>query len=72
MKSKVDKLDTGKLETTTVDISKLSNVVKNDLAKRTEYNELVEKFNTFQTTDTSDLVKKKMTITQKLMKLKIK
>ena len=30
MKSKVDKLDTGKLEITPVDLSKLSNVVKNN------------------------------------------
>ena len=28
LKSKVDKLDSGKLETTSVDVSKLSNVVK--------------------------------------------
>ena len=43
MKSKVDKLGIGKLETTPVDLSKLSNVVKNDVVKKTEYNELVKK-----------------------------
>ena len=34
MKSKVDKLDIGKLELTPVGLSKLSNVVKNDIAKK--------------------------------------
>ena len=38
LKSKVDKLDIGKLETTPVDLSKVSNVVKNDVIKKTEYN----------------------------------
>ena len=33
LKSKVDKLVIGKLETTTVDVSKLSDVVKNKLLK---------------------------------------
>ena len=39
MKNKVDNLDIGKLETTPVDLSKLSNAVKNDVARKTEYNE---------------------------------
>ena len=38
LKSKVDKLDVGKLETTPVDLSKLSNVVKNDYVKKDVYN----------------------------------
>ena len=71
LKSKVDKLDIGKLETTPVDLSKLSTVVKNDVVKKNEYNELVKKVNAIQTTDTSDLVKKKLT-TQTLMTLKRK
>ena len=58
MKSKVDKLDTGKLETTPGDLSKLSNVVKNDVVKKTEYNEFAKKVNNIKTTDTSDLNKK--------------
>ena len=33
----------GKVETTPVDISELINVVKTDLVKKTEYNELVRK-----------------------------
>ena len=59
------------LETTSVDLNMLSNAVKNDAVKKTEYNELVKKVNNFNTTDTSDLVKK-LTITQKLGKLEIK
>ena len=43
-------------------------MVKNDI-KKTEYNELVKKFNNISTTDTSNLVKK-LIITQKFMKLK--
>ena len=42
-KVKVDKLDIGKLETTPVDLSKLSDAVKNEVAWKTEYNELVKK-----------------------------
>ena len=38
LKSKVDTLDVGKLETTPVDLSKLSNVVKNDYVKKDVYN----------------------------------
>ena len=43
MKSKVDKLGIGKLEASPVDLSKLSNLVKNDVVKKTKYNQLVEK-----------------------------
>ena len=43
MKSKVGKLDTGKLETIPVDLSKLSNVIWNYVVKKTAYNELVKK-----------------------------
>ena len=38
LKIKADKLDIGKLETTLADLNKLSNVVKNDVVKKTEYN----------------------------------
>ena len=37
MKNIVDELDIGKLETTPVDLSKLNNVVKNNV-KKAEYN----------------------------------
>ena len=53
LKSEIDKLDIGKLETTPIDLSRLSDVVKNEIVKKTEYNELAKKFNAIQTTDTS-------------------
>ena len=42
MKSKVDKLDVGKLVPLSVDLSKLSNVIKNDVVKKDVYNENIE------------------------------
>ena len=39
-------------------MSKLSNVFKNDVVKKTEYKEIVKKINNISTTDTSNLVKK--------------
>ena len=56
MKSKVDKLDIGKLENSPIDLSKLSNVVKDDVVKKTEYTELLKKVNNISTTDTTTLV----------------
>ena len=38
LKSEVDKIDTDKLKTTLDDLAKLSNVVKNDVVKKTDYN----------------------------------
>ena len=58
LNSKVDNLDIGKLGTTPIDLSKLSNIVKNDVVKKTEYDELVKKVNDIKFTDTSNLVKK--------------
>ena len=37
-KGEVDKIDTDKLKTVPTDLAKLSNVVKNDVVKRTDYN----------------------------------
>ena len=37
LKSKVDSLDIGKLKNTVVDLGKLSDVVKNEVVKKTEY-----------------------------------
>ena len=54
----IDKLDIGKLETTPIDLIQLSDVVKNDFAKKTKYKELIKKRNDFKTTDKYDLVKK--------------
>ena len=64
MKSKVNKLDIAKLETTPVGLSKLSDAVKNEVVKKTEYNELVKKVSNINTTDTSDLVIKTDYITK--------
>ena len=36
-------MDIGKLKTTPVNLSKLSDVVKNSVVKKTEYDELVKK-----------------------------
>ena len=43
LKSRVDKLDADKLVTVPVDLSEASDVVKNDVAKNTEYDELLKK-----------------------------
>ena len=43
MKSKVDKLGIVKLETTPVHLSQLSDVIKYEGVKKTEYNKLVKK-----------------------------
>ena len=40
LKTEVDKIDTGKLKTVPDDLAKLSNVVKNDVVKKTTYNTL--------------------------------
>ena len=38
LKTEVDKIDVDKLKTTPIDLAKLSNVVKNDVVKKTDYN----------------------------------
>ena len=43
LKTEVDKLDTDKLKTVPVDLSKLTNVVKTEVVKKTEYDKLVNK-----------------------------
>ena len=45
LKTEVDKTDSDKLKTVPVDLAKLSNVVKNDVIKKTEYDKLVAKVN---------------------------
>ena len=56
LKTEVDKLDIDKLAPVPVDLSKLSDVVKNDVVRKTVYGKLVAKVNN---TDTSDFVKTK-------------
>ena len=55
LKAKVEKLDNGKLKTVPIDLSKLSNVVNNDIVKKTVYHKLVAKVNNI---DISGLVLK--------------
>ena len=43
LKSEVDKIDTDKLKTVPNDLTKLSNLVKNDVVKNTDYNTLKTK-----------------------------
>ena len=68
LKTGADKLDIDKLTPVPNDLAKLSNVVKNYVVKKTEYNKLVSKVNNTDTTgfvlkttydtDKSDLEKK--------------
>ena len=68
LKTEVDKLDNDKLTPVSNDLAKLSNVVKNDVAKKTVYDKLVAKVNNINIigfvlkitydTDKSDLEKK--------------
>ena len=55
LKTEVDKLDIDKLVPVPIDLSKLSDVVKNDVVKKPFYDQLVAKVNNI---DTSDIVLK--------------
>ena len=68
--SDVDKLDVGKFKTT-LNLSKLSDVVKNEVVKKTVYDEVIKKVNAIQTTDANNLVKRSDYDT-KMLKLKRK
>ena len=50
LKAEIDKIDVDKLKTNPVDLSKLSNVVNNDVVKETLYDKLVAKVNNNDTT----------------------
>ena len=52
LKTKVDKLDMDKLGPVPVDLSKLSDVVKNDVIEKTVYDKLATKVNSIDTSDT--------------------
>ena len=56
LKSKVSKLDVGKLIPVPFYLIKLSDAAKNDAVKNAEYNELVKKVNNMKTIDSSNLV----------------
>ena len=49
LKAEVDKLDIDKLVPVLVDLSKLNNVVKNEVVKKTAYDKLVDKVNNIDT-----------------------
>ena len=49
LKTEVDKIDTDKLKTAPDDLAKLSNVVKNDVVKKTTYNTLKNKVDAIDT-----------------------
>ena len=49
LKTEVNELDIDKLAPVPVDLSKLSDVVKNDIVKKTVYNNLVAKVNSIDT-----------------------
>ena len=51
LKTEVDKLGNDKLAPVPVDLSKLSNVVKNDIVKKTVYDKLIGKVNNIDTSD---------------------
>ena len=55
LKTEVDKLNIDKLVPVPTDLSKLSDVVKNDVVKKADYSKLLTKVNNI---DTSGLVKK--------------
>ena len=50
LKSEVDKLDIAKLTPLPDDLAKISNVVKNDVVKKTEYDKLVPKVDNIDNT----------------------
>ena len=51
LKTEVDKIDIAKLTPVPDDLAKLSNAVKNDVVKKTEYNKLVTKVDNIDTTE---------------------
>ena len=65
LKSKVDKLDIDKLLPVPVDLSKLSDVVKNSVVKKTDYDKLIAKVNSI---DSSEFALKKFLILVVLLK----
>ena len=58
LNSEVDELDIGKLKTTPLDLTRLSDLEKNKVVKNTTYDELIKKVDAIQAINSSDLVKK--------------
>ena len=66
LKTEVDKIDTDKLKTVSADLPKLSNVVKNDVFKKTDYNTKITsieaqiaRFSKNTTDNSNDIIKLK-------------
>ena len=57
-KIEVDKLDVAKLQTVPVDLAKFSDIDKNEIIKKSEYNTLVTKVNSIDTTNFEDKISK--------------
>ena len=80
-KSEVDKLDIDKLKLVPTDLSKLSNVLKNNVVKKTDYNKLVTNVDNIDTsgfiwktkydTDKSELENKIPDVTDFVKKVKL-
>ena len=51
LNTEVDKIDVDKLKTVPVDLAELSNMIKNDVVKKTEYNKLVTKVDNIDNTN---------------------
>ena len=51
LKTEVNKIDADKLKTVPVDLAKLSNVVKNEVVKKTDYNSLKTKVDSIDATN---------------------
>ena len=51
LKTEVDKVDADKIKAVPIDLARLSNVVKNDAVKKTEYNSLKTKVDSIDTTN---------------------
>ena len=81
LKTEVDKLDIDKLAQVSVDLSKLSDIVKNDVVKKAMYDKLAAKVNNIDTsgfvlkakyqTDKTELEKKITDVTDFVKKTKI-
>ena len=56
MKSNKTELDVDELVPASVDLSKLSDVVKYNVGKKIEYDELVKMVNNIKTADSSELI----------------
>ena len=57
LKSEVDKIDADKLKAVPADLAKLSNVVKNDVVKKTDYKALKSKVDTIDTSNFVSIAK---------------